>query len=91
MATTSAPAQAPVAPAKTPTPAPTLNANDRCDEKACGAQAYVLVKLSAGSLLFCGHHYTARKLELDVAAVDVIDETGFILPPKQPVTGSAFS
>jgi hypothetical protein len=32
-----------------------LTANDRCDR--CGAQAYVEVRLDAGSLLFCAHHY----------------------------------
>jgi len=32
-----------------------LQLTDRCDR--CNAQAYVLVKGSTGSLMFCGHHY----------------------------------
>jgi hypothetical protein len=35
----------------------TLTANDRCDSKACGAQAYVKVVGSSGCILFCSHHY----------------------------------
>lgn len=34
-----------------------LTANDRCDAKECGAQAYVKAMGVAGELLFCGHHY----------------------------------
>ena len=34
-----------------------LTANDRCDAKDCGAQAYVKATGVAGELLFCGHHY----------------------------------
>ena len=37
------------------TRADVLTANDRCDR--CGARAYVEVRLAAGSLLFCAHHY----------------------------------
>lgn len=33
----------------------TLTAADRCDR--CGAQAKARVRLSAGELLFCGHHH----------------------------------
>lgn len=34
-----------------------LTANDRCDAKDCGAQAYVKATGVVGELLFCGHHY----------------------------------
>lgn len=34
-----------------------LTANDRCDSKSCGAQAYVRVTGVSGILFFCGHHY----------------------------------
>lgn len=34
-----------------------LTANDRCDAKECGAQAYVRVTGVSGELDFCGHHY----------------------------------
>lgn len=34
-----------------------LTASDRCDQKNCGAQAYVRVIGFNGELLFCSHHY----------------------------------
>lgn len=34
-----------------------LTANDRCDCKDCGAQAYVKATGVTGELLFCSHHY----------------------------------
>lgn len=34
-----------------------LTANDRCDARNCGAQAYVKTTGVTGELLFCGHHY----------------------------------
>lgn len=34
-----------------------LTANDRCDARNCGAQAYVKATGVTGELLFCGHHY----------------------------------
>jgi hypothetical protein len=34
-----------------------LTANDRCDTKSCGAQAYVKATGVTGELLFCNHHY----------------------------------
>lgn len=34
-----------------------LTANDRCDTKDCGAQAYIKAVGVTGELLFCGHHY----------------------------------
>ena len=35
-----------------------LTAEDRCDAKECGAQAYVKVTGVRGSLFLCGHHYS---------------------------------
>jgi hypothetical protein len=35
-----------------------LNANDRCDSKECGAQAYIQVTGVTGDLFFCSHHYS---------------------------------
>lgn len=32
-----------------------MNAHDRCDR--CGAQAYVVVTVNNGPLMFCSHHY----------------------------------
>jgi len=32
-----------------------IQISDKCDR--CNAQAYVMIKGSTGSLLFCGHHY----------------------------------
>lgn len=59
-----------------------LTAEDRCDSKECGAQAYVKVTGVTGSLLFCGHHY--NKIvdnavgydKLERFAYEVIDERG---------------
>ncbi len=34
-----------------------LTANDRCDARNCGAQAYVKTTGVTGELFFCGHHY----------------------------------
>lgn len=34
-----------------------LTANDRCDARDCGAQAYVKATGVTGELFFCGHHY----------------------------------
>ena len=55
-----------------------LTAHDRCDTRACGAQAYVRVHVTPLlELLFCGHHWTEkRKVIGDV--FDVQDDTGTI-------------
>jgi len=52
----------------------TLNANDRCDVGDCGAQAYVFVQFPTGSLLFCGHHFTANESAIRKTLVLVVDE-----------------
>lgn len=49
-----------------------IKVSDRCDR--CGAQAYVLVKLIAGELLFCGHHFNQHEKPLANVAFEIIDE-----------------
>ncbi len=46
-----------------------LTANDRCDARDCGAQAYVKATGVTGELFFCGHHY-----EKTVNATDGYDK-----------------
>jgi hypothetical protein len=42
-----------------------LDARFRCDNKGCGAQAYVRTTLNSGGELFwCGHHADAYELSL---------------------------
>lgn len=53
--------------------APELTALDRCD--ACGAQAYVRVRLQSGELFFCGHHASEVKAALEPTAQEWLDET----------------
>lgn len=51
----------------------TLTVLDRCD--ACGAQAYVSVPLSTGSLLFCNHHWQKNEEKLaSLATAPIINE-----------------
>ncbi|MDR9362961.1 MAG: hypothetical protein RI590_02405 [Microbacteriaceae bacterium] len=54
----------------------TLSPADRCD--ICGAQAYVIVKLESGELLFCGHHGKVNKEKLEPIMVDWQDKTDLI-------------
>lgn len=49
-----------------------LDSRDRCDR--CGAQAYVEVRLSSGSLLFCAHHYGQFEIPLGSLSAAVHDE-----------------
>lgn len=49
-----------------------FTAHDRCDR--CGAQAFVRVKMMAGELDFCGHHYTKHEKKLVEESYEVIDE-----------------
>jgi hypothetical protein len=53
-----------------------LKISDRCDR--CGAQAFVLVKMVAGQLMFCGHHYNKHQKSLDKMAFEIVDERGSI-------------
>lgn len=58
----------------TPTAMPVLSSEDRCDR--CGAQAYILVRLTSGrDLQFCVHHYTAHSEALRPVTNEVIDES----------------
>lgn len=45
---------------------------DRCDR--CGSQAFVLVKMVAGELYFCGHHYNKHEKALTKMSFEIIDE-----------------
>jgi hypothetical protein len=49
-----------------------LTASDRCDR--CGSQAYVQVRVSAGTLLFCAHHYRQFEARLRTTTTTVHDE-----------------
>ena len=52
----------------------TLTAADRCDR--CGAQAYLLVRLtSGGELLFCAHHGREHSHKLRAVAAHITDES----------------
>ena len=57
-------------------PAPILNASNRCD--ACGtSRAYVLAFLPGfAELYFCRHCWLKSKDAIDHLLVDLIDETG---------------
>lgn len=50
-----------------------LTSLDRCD--ACGAQAYVRVRLEVGEFLFCAHHATKHSDKLRPQAIEWHDET----------------
>jgi hypothetical protein len=58
------------------TPARQLKVADRCDQ--CGAQAFVLVKMISGELMFCGHHYDKHKEKLNNQAYEIVDERHYI-------------
>lgn len=49
-----------------------LLVSDRCDR--CGSQAFVLVKMVAGELYFCGHHYNKHEKALIKMSFEIIDE-----------------
>lgn len=53
-----------------------LKTVDRCDQ--CGAQAYVLVRLISGELMFCGHHFNKHEEKLLKSAYEVIDEREYL-------------
>lgn len=53
-----------------------LTLQDRCD--ACSAQAFVMVKLLNGSLMFCGHHYAKHESKLSNQSYEVVDEREYI-------------
>ena len=49
-----------------------LKVIDRCD--SCNSQAYALVKLVSGELMFCGHHYNKNEKSIARFAYEIIDE-----------------
>lgn len=51
----------------------TLATDARCDR--CNAQAYVELKLATGKLLFCAHHYQAKKESLAPFVLEGRDES----------------
>lgn len=53
-----------------------LKVIDRCDQ--CGAQAFVLVKMLAGELMFCGHHYKKNQDKLNNESYQIVDEREYI-------------
>ena len=53
-----------------------LNLQDRCD--SCGAQAFVMVKLLNGNLMFCGHHYSKHSDKLNSQSYEIVDEREYI-------------
>lgn len=53
-----------------------INIADRCDR--CGAQAFVLAKLVAGELYFCGHHFAKHEKDIREASFEIIDERNYI-------------
>ena len=52
-------------------PTRSLTPHDRCDR--CGAQALVRVRLRAGTLDWCGHHFAKYEEGLNNAAVEIDD------------------
>ena len=50
-----------------------LTAADRCDR--CGAQAYTIATLKAGTLYFCAHHGNEYMQPLRAVASDITLET----------------
>lgn len=67
---------------ETAIPTTSFLATDRCD--ACGAQAFVRAVLTAGDLLFCGHHGRAYADKLAEVALVVEDGTGAINAAPSP-------
>lgn len=60
-----------------------LKVADRCD--SCGAQAYFLVELKNGDLVFCRHHFAKYEDTLINIAIDIYDESDILTEPKRPV------
>lgn len=53
-----------------------LNNSDRCD--SCSAQAFVLVKLISGELMFCAHHFSKHEKTLRKNSYEIVDEREYI-------------
>jgi len=61
-----------------------LKISDRCDR--CGAQAFVIVKMVAGELYFCGHHFNKHGEALNKVSFEVIYERDSINARSQSST-----
>jgi ribosomal protein L37E len=61
-----------------------LKISDRCDR--CGAQAFVIVKMVAGELYFCGHHFNKHSKALNKVSFEVVDERDSINARSQSST-----
>jgi hypothetical protein len=51
-----------------------LTAEDRCQARACGAQAYVLTDVDGSDLLWCGHHWRAYADKLVMISTAISDQ-----------------
>jgi len=58
-----------------------LKISDRCDR--CSAQAFVIVKMVAGELYFCGHHFNKYSEPLNKVSFEVVDERDTINATSQ--------
>lgn len=50
-----------------------LSAQERCDGKECGAQAYVFAEIGQSGIQFCGHHGTKYWGRLNEVADRIYD------------------
>ena len=57
-----------------------MDARDRCD--SCGSQAYYLVKMIEGELMFCRHHFLKHEEILNKISYEIIDESIKLEPQK---------
>ncbi len=57
-----------------------MDARDRCD--SCGSQAYYLVKMIEGELMFCRHHFLKNEDKLTKVSYEIIDESIKLEPQK---------
>ena len=53
---------------------PELSGHDRCDNGGCNAAAYVRVRMQAGDLVFCGHHYARHEAVIATSGATVRDD-----------------
>lgn len=61
-----------------------LKVSDRCDR--CNAQAFVSVKVSSGSLFFCGHHFRKHESALVSQGAEVLENKTSAINSK-PMAG----
>lgn len=53
-----------------------MDHSDRCDK--CGAQAFMLMTLKSGDLMFCAHHGREYRPLMEKDALLITDESEFI-------------